>query len=605
MLKSFCDVRNLLGEGVCMVEMITEFRQPLPVLDAIYFISPTAQNMQQLVEDACGGPGKNRSKYKSFHICLTHRLTHEVMQAIASSPDAVRRIDSFAEVNLGFSAHNEKVFHFADESVFKRLLSADLSLIDLSTTADRLATVFASLGVLQPIIRYQNGKGDTARDRDSSSLAWRLALELQMRLSEISMKGPMFQQDRPPAMPITLIILDRGNDWPALLEHDFHYEGVAHDLLGGTSANAHMGKKQDRGYGDENDELWKAFRFVPIWDVNEMLAQENAKYVVQDQEMAKKTTAATDASNLATMVANAVDILQNLPHHKGRGRLLSLHGDVVVQLNDIIQKERLVDIGMLEQEMLTSIDHNSNHCRPRYLEKQLVKVLDDPGIKPEIKLRLLMLYCATENQLEETGQDAHKIKGFARYLPDAQRSIATCTRWLSACGLPPETSAQSATRRKYYKEKAKANYLCGTSSRLTRWEPKLRDVIEKAAMGELSYNLFPEWAAQERTKGIAHKDVQAGTSKSASDSGLVIVFVAGGITLSEARQAYEVSEVSEALGIQALVGGNCVVSSAMLMEEIQHIVGAEEASGSSVAQGIDGAAADMTSRVESAADSSK
>jgi syntaxin-binding protein 1 len=50
-LNSVCEIYDILDENVTLVESIERKRQPYTNLEAIYFISPTAESIDRLIAD--------------------------------------------------------------------------------------------------------------------------------------------------------------------------------------------------------------------------------------------------------------------------------------------------------------------------------------------------------------------------------------------------------------------------------------------------------------------------------------------------------------------------------------------------------------------------
>ncbi|CAJ1392386.1 unnamed protein product [Effrenium voratum] len=93
LLERVCQMHDLLLEGIALVEAIDSPREGLP-LDALYFLSPTRENMERLVEDV-------------------------LLQQVAQSPEAVGRLSSFAELNVSTLCYDERSFHL-QESIGRR-----------------------------------------------------------------------------------------------------------------------------------------------------------------------------------------------------------------------------------------------------------------------------------------------------------------------------------------------------------------------------------------------------------------------------------------------------------------------------------------------------
>mmetsp|Transcript_1056 Transcript_1056/g.1891 ORF Transcript_1056/g.1891 Transcript_1056/m.1891 type:complete len:678 (+) Transcript_1056:89-2122(+) len=578
MVNTACKVHELIDQGVCLVENVHNERQALPVLDALYFLQPSEENIDKIVEDAvassyCTKAGGNlgdgeeedadagkrkRSKYRNLHIFFTHQLPEELLDKLARQKRAASRIRSFAEVNLSFIAHDERIFHFADEAMFSHIVAGS-ALNHLNGAANRLATVCASLGALQANIRYPARRGDGA-----VSMAESLAGLLKGRLDEIASKGPMFQREEPEDDPGVVIIIDRAHDWPAMLIHDLHYENAIYDLLGGASASVRdkTFKHDDRGVEkvyslvDDKEELWAQFKHQAVWHVQDDVGQEVKRWAQRDEEMKSRTAHATGSNSMASMASKAMNALQSLPEHKELFAKLQVHSDICHKCFDTMEDQKLIDVASFEQELLTGVDASGRDLLSRKIEKELDNFLADPDISAKTKYRLMLLYLASQ---EEGARDEDKRQGFARRLRRDEKEAALSQLWRNTAVGPPETSEQAFKRRALYRERAMGRSLSPRSARLSRFRPKVLDILEQATAGELSRAEFPEFG----------KESEPAPKKRAAQKpetpGQVILFILGGLTMLEGRIAHGVAKAS---GVDVFIGGSSVITASTLTEEL-------------------------------------
>ncbi|CAJ1352023.1 unnamed protein product, partial [Effrenium voratum] len=151
LLERVCQMHDLLLEGIALVEAIDSPREGLP-LDALYFLSPTRENMERLVEELSA-----RAKYRSSHVFFSHRLEDVLLQQVAQSPEAVGRLSSFAELNVSTLCYDERSFHLQDQGdALKMLLNR--SDCDMREAGSCLATFFASLGQ-EPVVYAATSSG--------------------------------------------------------------------------------------------------------------------------------------------------------------------------------------------------------------------------------------------------------------------------------------------------------------------------------------------------------------------------------------------------------------------------------------------------------------
>ncbi|CAL1145234.1 unnamed protein product [Cladocopium goreaui] len=203
-------MHDLLSEGIALVECLDSRREALP-LDALYFLAPTMENMDRLVEELSTKP-----KYRSSHVFFSHRLEDLMLQRVAESYEAVARISSFAELNVSMLCYDDRSFQLQDQGdALKQLLGiapqGSEEGMDLRQVGSCLATFFASMGQ-EPLVFCAGNRG-----------CERLAREVCQRLEEMETHGAAWR-DTTSSETCSLLIVDRSFDWAPVLVHDMGYE---------------------------------------------------------------------------------------------------------------------------------------------------------------------------------------------------------------------------------------------------------------------------------------------------------------------------------------------------------------------------------------------
>lgn len=568
--------QDLQQEGIRLVELIENAqREALPMLHAIYFLMPTERNIQLVGKDT-----QTRTFYNSFHIFFAHKLPDELL-AFAATLEALARVRSFAEINLSFLTFDSRAFHFDDRNALSNVLMARTEgwlrcsgiLGALQDPANRLATLLASLSACRAKVRYSRSTAGTA-----SGAPELFAALLKTRLDEIEEKRVAPVGEEALDGGTTVLILDRSFDWTTVLVHDWHYEALLHDLLGGSGGPMNLetcyfkttldGEMKEVALGEEKDPFMKKHRHFPFWEVSDIVNDEIAGWTQKDGEM--RTRAPTE--DIQRMSARASSILQELPDYQESFVKLQVHSDICSQCYHVVERQRLVRVGDFEQTLLTGVEPDGKDANSKSISKELEKLLKDPGMPGMIKFRLLVLYFATSK-----GWDDTRWPNFVAALPDPKDRTALISRvWPGperppsapdsmrgprrAQALPQSRGATMTGTKAYYKQRVSALRQCPRSVKLRRWVPRLCGVLEELAHGRLDTDAFPELGRRER------QYLRDGALETLGATGQIVVFFIGGVSLPEVRVAHEAVET---FGFEVFVGGSCIVEPRDLLDEIR------------------------------------
>ncbi|CAE8686731.1 unnamed protein product, partial [Polarella glacialis] len=243
----------------------------------------------------------------------------------------------------------------------------------------------------------------------------------------------------------SLLIVDRSIDWMPLLVHDMHYEALLHDLLEGQGADLSEGRfsftdrtatradrattaaattaatipttaattratratrattdRTDRAdgstkhavLGEEKDALWDQYRHMAMYAVNDLVVNEVRVWSQKDEEMRARGDGRR--ASTAQMVSSTLSALHALPEHKERFRKLQVHSQICELCFQVIKSQKLVDLAAFEQDLATGVTSTGSRLDRRAVDKELLQYLQDPELSQSLKLRLLLLYEATE-----------------------------------------------------------------------------------------------------------------------------------------------------------------------------------------------------------------
>ena len=151
-ISACCRMFDITEEGVAIVENITRARQPMPTLDAVYFITPTDESIKKLSEDFRKAA---QPQYNDVHLIFTSRVSDELMSKLKTQITLVQKIKTFKELNLEYLAIESQCFHLDAPETFADLYGGSGASAQ-SRIVTKLLTTCVSLGEF-PAIRYQGG----------------------------------------------------------------------------------------------------------------------------------------------------------------------------------------------------------------------------------------------------------------------------------------------------------------------------------------------------------------------------------------------------------------------------------------------------------------
>ncbi|KAF3493466.1 hypothetical protein DY000_02057823 [Brassica cretica] len=223
-----CKMADITQEGVSLVEDIFRRRQPLPSMDAIYFIQPTKENVIMFLSDMSG----KSPLYKKAFVFFSSPVSKELVGHIKKDSSVLPRIGALREMNLEFFAIDSQGFITDHERALEDLFGDEETSRKgdacLNVMASRIATVFASLREF-PTVRYR-----AAKSLDASTMTTMRDLiptKLAAGIWNCLAKHKQSIENFPQTETCELLILDRSIDQIAPIIHEWTYDAMCHDLL--------------------------------------------------------------------------------------------------------------------------------------------------------------------------------------------------------------------------------------------------------------------------------------------------------------------------------------------------------------------------------------
>ncbi|CAI9104644.1 OLC1v1003358C1 [Oldenlandia corymbosa var. corymbosa] len=477
-MSASCKMADITDQGVSLVEDIFRRREPLPSLDAVYFIQPSKENVVLFLSDMSG----REPLYKKAYVYFSSPVAKDLVARIKNDSSVLPRIGALREMNLEYFPIDNQAFITDHERALEDLFGENAESSRrfdacLNEVAKRMATVFASLKEF-PVVRYRAVKG-----LDSSTvisprqlLPTKLAAAVWNVISTYKSSIPNY----PKKETCELLILDRSVDLIAPVIHEWTYDSMIHDLLD-LDGNKYVYEVSSKSGGqpekkeallEDHDPVWLELRHAHIADASERLHDKMTNFVSKNKAAQLQQR---DGSELSTR--DMQKMVQALPQYNEQMEKLTLHVEIAGKINTLIRDMGLRDLGQLEQDLVFG-DAGTKEVINFFRTKQ--------DASSENKLRLMMIYASVYPEKFE-GDKASKLMQLAKISVEDMKAVKNMrmlegsdNRKTSAGGF----SLKFDTKRKHAARKDRTAEEEETWQ-LFRFYPMLEELIENLNKGDL------------------------------------------------------------------------------------------------------------------------
>ncbi|KIJ55031.1 hypothetical protein M422DRAFT_64178 [Sphaerobolus stellatus SS14] len=586
-LKQF----DILEENVTLIETINSNRTPQQ-FEAIYMLMPTTQNVDRIVADFANG----RQQYQAAHVFFIEGLSENLVNRLVSSP-AEPYLKALKELYLNFWPIESQAFSTNTPGMFYSLFTPPHSPTavkgarlraeeDLRFVARCILNICVTLEEY-PLVRYyvpahhkplgpfapppesrapppEGGsgrwrttlaRGDAGRaeaEADNAYLTRVLAKMVQAELDEYKKATPDWPKIEPTRPRGVLFITDRTMDTFAPLLHEFTYQAMCNDLLPIDNGTRYRYKFQT-AVGEYEDKVAVLSDADNVWtEVRHMHMREAIDKLMADFNKFMQENAGFKGEGAASL-NDMKDMLANLPQYQEMREKFSLHLNMAQECMEIFEKQKLPAAASVEQSCATGMTAEGK--TPKHLVEEMVPLLDSREISNASKVRIIALYILFREGVPD--EDRRRLFQHARLSRAEQDAINA----LVHLGVRVTRVPGDKDVRKKIKQKPGAE-----EYELSRYTPLLQTVLEDHVANKLDPTMFPyvkdaPTAAASTATNLSLRSTapQAAASslRSAKPSWhrapsrnagaeqirqRIIVFIAGGMTYSEMRAIYQLSE---------------------------------------------------------------
>lgn len=565
--------RDQILRIVTSVEKIDAKRKQQTFLEAIYFIDPSVYTLNCIVGDVV-----SRRYKKGWGLFLpisdsdTRLLQFYQSSKFLNNPNVQNYFDfgeNLRTIQSTFHPLESRVFltdNRTDNSmpIYFNENCSELVLVQIRKVAKSLVNLMVITGEY-PLIRFYSPQNKFFYK--ATRLSELIADEFQKQIDEYARNNhdfpPVENQDKPRSV---LLIADRTIDLYAPLLHEFTYQAMAMDIVPSLEREGIYKFQSENEKGEmndvtstldiEDDEDWINLRHLHIIESSELIINKINELVKNNPLMVDRSKATT-SSDLMHIVAN----LKGFDEERKR---ITLHKTLIDECLDINGDRKLAEFAADFEQTCCAEGVTFEGEKSKGLHDDLIVLLAREDLHVNDKMRLVLIYGLYRGGLIE--QDFIKLAKFIGVRDTQMVSLVSrCFYNLHKLGFP--IVKEQVTDPKIKKKMFHTINNDGTYN-TSRFGPGIKSILQFLIKYQLDEDWFPYFRDKPLEDDIpANIDIHNPQNPGSGSTSLrnsrikaswaqnpnkvnqvtaknkqrIFCFVAGGITYSEVRSIYELS----------------------------------------------------------------
>lgn len=352
-ISSVLRVNDLLKAGVTVHSMIHQDRPSLPDVPAVYFIQPTRNNLDFIIQDL------KDDKYSLFFINFTSTLDRNLLEYFAEQVSLTGKSDRIKQVfdqYLDFVVTEPELFSLEISNTYSILNKPSSTEETINTLCDKIADgLFNAIMTTKsiPIIRApKEGPAEIVAEKLGTKLK---DYVINTKSSSVSVLPGNDTLERS-----VLIILDRQIDFACMFCHSWIYQCMVFDIFKlerntitidsiDKETNKLMSKRYDL---EPSDFFWLQNSHLPFPEAAENVETALTQYKEEAADITKRTGVKNLSDldpNLNEDTTQIQEVVKKLPELTAKKNIIDIHVNIFSGLLAQLEDKNLDTFFEIEQ----------------------------------------------------------------------------------------------------------------------------------------------------------------------------------------------------------------------------------------------------------------